>query len=69
VRAAVPRLKRRAAVTGFEQVDILKGGCDALAPATAAVFNACRRLGTMSVLAVSAITPILKAGDPLEPGC
>ncbi len=68
VQAAIPHLKRRAAVTGFEQVNFLKGGCEALAPAIAAIFNACRRLGTMSALAVSTITPILKAGDPMQPG-
>ena len=65
---AIEDLNRHRAVLGPERVEFLKAGFTPLSAAMVAMLNACRRLGELGTRwAISAITPILKAGDISDP--
>ncbi len=63
VLSGIDALQQRKSVLGFLKLDFLKPVAPFLAPAMAAMFNACARLQTLPrAWALGAITPLLKPG-------
>ncbi len=62
-------LRRSSATLGFLSVEALRAAASLLAPAVAALFNACAQVGSLPpAWALCAITPIHKSGAKTEPG-
>ena len=67
--AGANMLRRGSSTLGFLSVDALRVAASVLAPAVAALFNACAQVGSFPpAWALCAITPIHKSGAVEEPG-
>lgn len=62
-------LRKGSSTLGFLSVEALRAAAPLLAPAVAALFNACAQVGSLPpAWALCAITPIHKSGSVTEPG-
>ena len=67
--AGASMLRRGSSTLGFLSVEALRVAASVLAPAVAALFNACAQVGSLPpAWALCAITPIHKSGAVEEPG-
>jgi hypothetical protein len=67
--AGASMLRRGSSTLGFLSVEALRAAAALLAPAVAALFNACAQVGSLPpAWALCAITPIHKSGAKTEPG-
>ena len=67
--AGASMLRRGSSTLGFLSVEALRAAAPLLAPAVAALFNACAQVGSLPpAWALCAITPIHKGGAVTEPG-